>query len=180
MIQKWPIWKLVRGPRWCRFRVHKSVPFWAIFGGPLTIACGPRTVTQGALFCRKKRFFVWGAPNWLRTRGQMWSPNRLSSIYIYIYYAGELFVCPPVGLVESYSLVHRFVKIPFLQQPTANSKLLVWPPESYLFVHFLGPFLTPKGGQTNNPRGGQTNNFQMALCSPIFGPIWAMFWKPEP
>ena len=79
MIQKWPIWKPVRGPRWSRFRVHKSVSFWAIFGGPLTVALWtPNRHSRGSVL--QKEAFKKRAPNWLFTRGQMWSPNRLSSI----------------------------------------------------------------------------------------------------
>ena len=58
--------------------------------------------------------------------------NKVLCVCVYIcIYARELIVCPRCGLFESNLFVHCFLKISFLQQPEANWKLLVWPPESY-------------------------------------------------
>ena len=70
-------------------------------------------------------------------------------------------------LLESYSFGHAKI----IQQPEAKCKLFVWPPESYSFVHFGGPFLTPQGGRFNHSPGGQTNNFHLVLCFPYFRQI---------
>ena len=45
----------------------------------------PEPSLKGLRSAERSVFFLLRAPNWLFTRGQMWSPNRLSSIYIYIY-----------------------------------------------------------------------------------------------
>ena len=102
-------------------------------------------------------------------------------IYINIYmHAGELLVCPLFCLFESYSFVHRFVKISFLQQGEAFWELLVCPPKSYLFVHFGGHFWPQKVDKLITLKVDKLITLWRLYVFPYLGLFGPFLEKPEP
>ena len=82
---KWPIWKPVRGPHASRFRVHKSVSFWAIYVGPPTVALWtPNRHSRGSVL-QKEAFKKKKGPRTDSLWGVRCGPASGCPAYIYIY-----------------------------------------------------------------------------------------------
>ena len=64
-------------------------------------------------------------------------------VYIYIDIRWRVIFCTTFLAFESYILYHRFLKMPFLQQPQATCKLETVPPES-VFRTIWGPKMPPQ------------------------------------
>ena len=181
MIQKWPIWMPVRGPRWCRFRVHKSVPFWANFDGPLTDSLWtPNRHSRGSVL-QKEAFFFKNGPRTDFTQGVKCGPQTDCPAYIYIYiYARELAACPPFFCFKAswlstfffpfFSLTKKrtfptrdwLISRPF--RNTFQGQLVVHPLASWLST-FFGQF-EEKMWTTSWLGGGQIAGLEICDCRP--------------